>query len=50
MNGVTPMAAPWVIEVNHIELGLDLIAFGMMEQMIVGNGGKVGVLIIIAVE
>ena len=50
MNGIAPMAAPWVVEVDHIELRLDLVAFGMMQQMVVGNGGKVGVLVIVAIE
>ena len=43
------MAAPRVVEVNHIELRLDLIAFGMMEQVVVGNSGKVWVLVVVAV-
>ena len=44
------MAAPWVVEVDDIKLRLDLIAFGMMEQVVVGNSGKVGVLVIVAIE
>ena len=49
MNGIAPMAAPWVVEVDDIELRLDLVAVGVLQQMVEGNGGKVWVLVVVAV-
>ena len=36
------MAAAGVVEVDDVELRLDLVAVLMGEQVVVGNGGKVG--------
>ena len=41
------MALAWVIEIYHVELGLDLVAVQVGEQVVVGYLGEVGVLEII---
>ena len=41
------MALPRIVEVYHVELGLDLVAVQMGEQVVVGYLGEVGVLEII---
>ena len=47
MDGVAAVALPRVVEVYHVELGLDLVAVQMGEQVVVGYLGEVGVLEII---
>jgi len=41
VNGIAPMRASRVVEVDHIELRLHLVAVRVVQQMIVGNGGQV---------
>lgn len=47
MDGVAAVALPRIVEVYHVELGLDLVAVQMGEQVVVGYLGEVGVLEII---
>ena len=44
------MAAPWVVEIDNVELRLVLVAYRMFQQVVEGNGGKVWVFVIVAVE
>ena len=44
------MASSWVVKVNHKELRLYLVCAQMLEQMIIGNLGKVGKLIVIDIH
>ena len=41
VNGIAPMRASRVVEVDHIELRLHLVAVRVVQQMIVGNSGQV---------
>jgi len=50
VDGVAAVALPRVVEVYHVELGLDLVAVQMGEQVVVGYLGEVGVLEIIQEE
>ena len=50
MDGVAAVAFPRIVEVYHVELGLDLVAVQVGEQVVVGYLGEVGVLEIIQEE
>ncbi|KWW26485.1 MAG: Uncharacterized protein F083_3260, partial [bacterium F083] len=50
VNGIAPMTTPWVVEVDDVELRLDLVAVGMLQQVVEGNGGEVWVFVIVAIE
>lgn len=50
MDGVAAVALPRIVEVYHVELGLDLVAVQVGEQVVVGYLGEVGVLEIIQEE
>ena len=47
---VAPVAPAWVVKIDNVKLGLDLIAVQMREQMIICYFRQVGKLIIITVE
>jgi len=50
VDGVAAVALPRIVEVYHVELGLDLVAVQVGEQVVVGYLGEVGVLEIIQEE
>ena len=50
MDGVAAVALPRIVEVYHVELGLDLVAVQVVKLMIVSDFRKVRKLIIIQVE
>src|SRR5690606_25541229 len=35
------VATAWVVKIDNIKLGLNLILLGVFQQMVVGNGGQV---------
>lgn len=50
VNRVTAMTLAWVVEVDDVELGLDLVGIKMMTQVVVGNLREIEELIVVDVH
>ena len=44
------MRLSWVVEVNHKELRLYLVGIKVVKQMVIGNLGKVGELVVVDIH
>ena len=50
IDGIAAVRLSWVVEVNHKELRLYLVGIKVVKQMVIGNLGKVGELIVVNIH